>query len=256
MNTQTTVLTNPVYDSVRMPKPDENGWVRTLNNMGYMSLSFDPYTEQYLQFCAENPEATVFEGGAAFGQAVLAALKLGVKVVANDKESKHLQFISESTPHSLKPLLTLCVGSLPFEVNFPTASFDAILSSRMLHFLTGHEIELCIKKFFSWLKKGGKIFLIAETPYLKCYAPFIATYEQRKREGAKWPGLVATSRFRNIRYNNLPSFLHFLDPEVLSTICEKSGFVIEKSTTINRMDFPPELRFDGRESVGIIASKP
>lgn len=250
-------ILNLDFGSQGMPDPDENGWVPTLNNRGYMSLNFDPYTESFLRFCIENPRATVFEGGAAFGRATLAALKQGVKVVANDMEKKHLNILSDLTPKFLKPFLSLAPGSLPHDVDFPSESFDAILCSRMIHFLTGNEIETCLKKFYNWLKRGGKLFLIAETPYLRCYSAFIPTYEKNKKMGVKWPGVIHdTTLFKDIRYNNIPSFLHFLDTDTLRTASLQTGFLVEKTEMINRTDFPPELRLDGRESVGIIAVKP
>ena len=91
----------------------------------------------------------------------------------------------------------------------------------MIHFLTGEEINLCLQKFHSWLKTGGKLFLIAESPYLRCYSSFIPTYEIRKKNGEKWPGVIEdTSIFQTIRYNNIPNFIHFLDVETLSSACE------------------------------------
>lgn len=182
------------------PLPDENGWVSTLNDRGYMSLSFDPYTQEFLQLCQGQPGLAVLEAGAAYGHASLAALKAGAKVTANDMDPRHLAFLEQRTPLPLRPNLKLCPGELPQDVDCLPESYDAILCARMLHFLTGEQLKRCLEKFYSWLKTGGRAFLIAETPYLGCYADFIPVYEERKRQGRTWPGLLEdTTAFRKIR---------------------------------------------------------
>lgn len=242
--------------SLSMPKTDENGWISTLNDRGYMSLSFDTYTQAFLAFCEKYPGISVFEAGASYGNASLAALARGAKVTANDLDKRHLDILAARTPLSSRSKLALKPGQFPHDVEFAEKSFDAILSSRMIHFLTGDEISLGMRKFYNWLKEGGKLFLIAETPYLRCYSDFISIYEERKKKGDKWPGLIEdTSSFQTIRYNNIPKLLHFLDPEVLKREAEEAGFRIESAGMIERGDFPPELRLDGRESVGLIAIK-
>lgn len=234
-----------------------NDWVSTLNNRGYMSLTIDPFTEEFIDYCEHNPGLRVFEGGAAYGVATHLALKKGAFVTANDSEPKHLDFLCEHTPQEFLSALHLAPGKLPCDLDFPNSTYDAIYSSRMLHFLTGEEVDICIGKFFNWLKEGGRMFIVAESPYLGCYASFIPIYEERKRQGDPWPGLIEdTSPFKSIRYNNIPNFLNFFDPDILKRVAEKAGFVVEKCELIDRKDFPPEIRYDGRESVGLIARKP
>lgn len=239
-----------------LPLADENGWVKTLNDKGYMATHFDPFTEEFLELCKENPGLSIFEGGTAYGNAALAAMENGAYVTANDSEEKHLKVL-EQRASSYQDKLTLLPGTLPYDVDCSSSSFDAILCSRMLHFLNGEELENCMHNFYKWLKPGGKAYLIAETPYLKCYSDFIPFYEDRKKRNSPWPGLLENSAsFSTIRYNNIPMLLHFLDPEIFSDVCLSAGFRVEKCQFIDRHDFPPELRFDGRESVGIIVTKP
>jgi hypothetical protein len=73
-------------NDIQIPQADRNGFVSTLNNMGYMVLSLDSYTQDFLQFCKDNKNVTVFEGGAAYGEVCLAALQAGATVFANDME--------------------------------------------------------------------------------------------------------------------------------------------------------------------------
>jgi len=222
-----------------------------------MSLTIDPFTEEFIAYCEHNPGLRVFEGGAAYGVATHLALKKGAFVTANDSEQKHLDLLYEHAPQEFLFALDLAPGKLPQGLDFPNNTYDVIYSSRMIHFLTGEEAEICIEKFFNWLKEGGKMFIVAESPYLGCYSSFIPIYEERKKQGNLWPGLIEdTSLFQSIRYNNIPKLLNFFDPDVFKRVSEKFGFIVEKCELINRADFPPELRYDGRESVGLIASKP
>jgi hypothetical protein len=47
-----------------------------------------------------------------------------------------------------------------------------------------------------------------------------------------------------------------MDVDVLRRIFEQAGFEIERVGYISREDFPDDMRLDGRENVGIIATKP
>jgi len=47
-----------------------------------------------------------------------------------------------------------------------------------------------------------------------------------------------------------------LDPDTLSREFRKAGFIIEKAEFTARLDVPPSLQLDGRESVMLIARKP
>lgn len=239
-----------------MKKTENDGWIQTLNKRGYMSLTVDPFTEEFIDYCATKPGLHVFEAGAAYGVATRRALEKKAFVTANDSEQKHLDLLRQETPEEFLEALTLAPGMLPHDLDFPENTYDVIYSSRMIHFLTGEEVEICMKKFFSWLKAGGAMFIVAESPYLGCYASFIPMYEEKKRQGYPWPGLIEdTSPFKSIRYNNIPDFLNFLDPDILKRVAEKAGFKVEKCEFINRKDFPPEIRYDGRESVGLVATK-
>ena len=150
-----------------MKNKEQGSWISTLNNMGYMSKSIDSFTEKFLHYCEDNPGLRVFEGGAAYGVATHLALKNGALVTANDSEQKHLDLLYEHTPQEFLSALKLAPGKLPYDLDFPNNTYDVIYSSRMLHFLTGEEVEVCMGKFFNWLKPGGKIFIVVESPYLE-----------------------------------------------------------------------------------------
>ena len=82
-------------------------------------------------------------------------------------------------------------------------------------------------------------------------------FEKRKKEGDKWPGLIKDiSLYNPQRGGFLPKLLHFFDPDTLSEIILRQGFLIEQVSTFARPEFPLDLQLDGRESVGLIAVKP
>ena len=114
-----------------------------------------------------------------------------------------------------------------------------------------------LRKTFSWLKPGGKLIVVAETPYLRNFQSFIPIYENQKAAGMLWLGFVEdVMQIAPKRGAALPKTMHFLDPEVLQRVALQVGFVVEKCNTFARPEFPEDIRFDGRESVGMIARKP
>jgi ubiquinone/menaquinone biosynthesis C-methylase UbiE len=233
---------------------EKNGFVETLNGMGYMTSKVDPISQEFINFCERGK--SVLEIGAAYGVATLQAVQKGCSVVANDIDNRHLEILLDRAPQRYKQNITLKPGRFPEGIFFDDNTFDAILICRVLHFFSGREIELAIKKATNWLKPGGRIYVVAETPYLKNWKSFIPEYEDRKNKGAKWPGYIEQpSLYEKNRTANLPSSVHWLDEHVLKRTFDMFKLKTIKSGTLNRTDFPDDLKLDGRESVGIIGEK-
>ncbi|MCC2647043.1 MAG: hypothetical protein K0R02_1108 [Rickettsiaceae bacterium] len=241
-----------------MPEYDFSGRVLTLNNMGWMHPKIDPITQQYLNFCSKNKGAKVLEIGAAYGYASEAALKEGAYVWVNDLDKRHLDiFKSNIKDPNLKSRVTLVPGNFPEEVKLAPESFDAILAVRVLHFFEPEKLEKAVTDIFRYLKKGGKVYIVAETPYLKNWAKYIPVYESKKANGDPYPGYFTDlSKYNTTTAKFLPKALHFLDPEVLTRVFTKAGFKVETAKFLNRKDYADIMRLDGRESVGFIAIKP
>lgn len=230
-------------------------FVPTLNGMGYMTQQRDRFMQAFVDFSARQ-NSPVLDVGAAFGVATLAALEKGATVIANDLDSRHLAQIEELASEQWRSRLTFCLGEFP-QIDIDRQSLGAILVARVLHFFTGPQIEVAVAKMGSWLQSGGKVFITAETPYLKNFQSFIPQYENNVREGKPWPGWVEdVSQVDPVRAQKLPQSMNMLDPEVLRDVFEKQGFIIEEATYFSRPEFPPDLQWDGRESVGLIALKP
>lgn len=153
--------------------------------------------------------------------------------------------------------LTTALGSFPEQLTFPEKSFQKILISRVLHFFTGEQIESAIQVAYKWLKPGGKLYIVCETPFLQNWSSFLPEYERRKRESVEYPGEITNPKsWENNRTDNLPDFVHWLDKETLEKLVVSSGLAICESGYVDRKgQFPPDLLSEGRESVGIIGRK-
>lgn len=237
----------------------EEDFIVTRNQMGFMTVAPDPFSQALIDFAPYAP-GPMLEIGAAYGVAAIRALEKGVQVIANDLAPEHLEILRQKTPEHLRSNLTLKPGRFPTEIDFPDASLGCVLSCRVIHFLDGDEIRAALSMLYRWLKPGGKICIVVETPYVKPFQPIIPQYEARVRNNEEWPGC-----FDNIHeiyavhapelVNRVPNLLHYLNETVLSRELSRAGFVVERCHTLNRIDFPVWLRLDGRESVGIIGRK-
>lgn len=242
---------------LKISTPDSTEFfVPTLNSMGYMTTKLDPYSQEFVEYAAHT-SGFVLEVGAAYGIATLAALSLGAKIYCNDLEPRHLMLVQQQASErklDLSRLITL-PGDFPDAIDFPPDSLDGILTCRVLHFFEGEKIERSIQKAYQWLKVGGKIFIVAETPFLKTLIDFMPEYEKNVQNQVKWPGLI-TNMHQYFNDEKIPKLINSMDKTVMRRVLESEGFIIEKMSYINRLDFPENRRLDGRESIGVVAYKP
>jgi SAM-dependent methyltransferase len=141
------------------------------------------------------------------------------------------------------------------EIDFPHESFGAILCARTLHFLRGRDIETTVRKMHDWLIPGGRIFLVADSPYVGPWWKLAPEYERRKREGCPWPGFVqdyAALLPPGSNASEHPSFIHPLDPDILGRVTAQAGFEILEAGFLRRGGGGGT----GREHAGVIARKP
>lgn len=242
-------------DELKMPLPEPNGFVVTLNQQGYMTSTVDVFMQSFIDF-AGTINKPVVDIGAAYGVATIPALVKGATVIANDLDERHLLILRERVPETLKEKLSLYPGRFPDELSFKSSSIGAFMIARVVHFFSPEKLIESAEKLFEWLDVGGKVFLTAETPYLKNWESFIPIFEQRKKEGNLWAGFVDdVMKYAPERGKFLPKTMLFLDPSVLRIVFENAGFEIEKVDFLSRPEFPEDLRRDGRESVGLICKK-
>jgi len=237
-----------------MPEP-ENGFIKTLNRMGYMTTGLDRFSKAFVEFAPRAP-GPCLDVGAAYGVATLAALAAGARVIANDLDARHLEILSERVPHEARERLTLAPGQFPDELDLAPRNLGAVLACRILHFFDGPALERAAAKLFDWTAPGGKVFIVGETPFIGTATRFMPTYLERTAAGALWPGLIEdTSVFDPGRAAQLPPLMHLLDESVLRRVFTGAGFHIERCELFARPEFPAQIQLDGRESVGLIARR-
>lgn len=230
----------------------------TLNNTGFMFKVLDEYAKEFIDF-AGTTDDPVLEIGCAFGNVTIPALEAGGRITACDMEQQHLDILAGKVPEEARGNLDLVQGQLPY-VEFPESGFGAILCSRVLHFLDGSAIDASVRKMFTWLKPGGRLYLVIDTPY-GIWRKLIPIFEEKKRRGDRWPGLmIGLENYLPFvpadRSLDGPPFMNLLDPDLLLRICTEAGFEIDHAGFIDRSDFGGIGRMDGRENAGILACKP
>lgn len=236
-----------------LPESTVPGLIPTLNKTGWMTEALDTYSSDFARY-AGSCGAEVLDIGCAYGVATLTALEHGARVCACDIEPRHLHILTERVPPRARPRLRAVAGALP-EVDFPAATFGAVLASRVLHFLNGPDIELTVSKMHDWLRPGGRLYLIADTPFTGPWYTEAETYRQRKAAGERWPGLLND-------YVNLlpagtdptghPEFINPLDPDLLSRTCREAGFDIISAEFLASAGPRPQHN----AHAGIIAMRP
>lgn len=233
--------------------------IPTINKKGYVSPTLDEYGQLFLQYIHQISSSTVLDIGAGYGLVTVPALSAGAFVVANDLDRGHLDILKTKIPSHLTDRLSLYLGKFPQDLVFDPNSFDALIISHVLHFLKDEEIEQGLPLLYSWLKPGGKIFLTAITPYINVLKDFLPIYQKRKDEKLAWPGQIENiKKYCDHPCTDLnPDFIHVFEPDILERIFLEAGFNIEKVGFYSiHPGAEPDFRNDGRECVGIIASKP
>ena len=238
---------------VILPRSSVPGLIPTLNNTGWMTETLDEYSGAFTEF-APTVQAECLDIGCAYGVATLPALAKGARVLASDLEPRHLEILAARVPPADRARFRSLAGKLP-DVDFPAGSFGAILCARTLHFLRARDIERTVRKMYAWLKPGGRIFLITDSPYVGPWWRSAPEYERRKREGCPWPGFVQNYGALlppGTDVSQHPQFIHPLDPDILSRVTGEAGFEV-MSASFLRGGGP---RATGREHAGVIAIRP
>ncbi len=220
-----------LYEPYERPVADSsNLFVATMNNQGFMvTEALDVFSTDFIEVAKQTAltSGQVLEIGAAYGVVSLEALRHGATVFCNDLDVRHLAVVAKAHATLQKGQLVTIPGAFPDEFDFEVASFDAILISRVLHFFSGDAVVRALKKARAWLKPGGCLFVVNETPFLGNWRPFLSEYEARKRRDDKWPGMIDDLK----RYekgtsfaSSLPQLLHFFDQETLTQALLEAGF--------------------------------
>ena len=242
-------------DKTDQPSSNDRGFIPTLNKFGWMSTDLDSISESFLSF-SKSQKLPVLDIGTAYGHTAQLALSHGSKVIANDMEPKHLSVLWDKVPLDQRKNLQLDSSRFPNQMEFAPQSLGAVLACRVFHFLSGEELEIGVRKIYSWLAPGGKVFVFANAPFRKNLSAFLKEYSERK-SSVRYPGVVTDMQVVDpAQGDQLPSFFHFLDVETLTRLFTEAGFKIERAEYVRIENLPERSKLDGRENVGIIAVKP
>jgi len=235
-----------------LPDSPVPGLVPTMNNTGWMTESLDEISTDFTRY-AGSIDAEVLDIGCAYGIATLAALEAGASVLASDIDPRHIEILERRVPDDMRDRLRCETGVLP-DVDFAAGAFGAVLASRVLHFLSGADVELTVRKIHHWLQPGGRAFLVVDSPYTGPWRIYADEYERRKAAGDPWPGLVDDyAQFLSAGTDPSlhPDFINPMDPDTLVRVCENAGFDVLESRFL-RGGTPTAT---GREHAGVVAAK-
>jgi len=235
-----------------------NGMVATMNDTGFMFEVRDRFADDFIRHAGSSGLPSL-ELGCAYGVSTLPALEAGARITASDLDQRHLDILKSKVPAHLLPNLTLVQAALP-GADFPRDHYEAILCSRVLHFLSGEDVDASVRKMAAWLRPGGRLYLVADTPY-GIWRRAIPKFEAGKAAGERWPGLIIG--LHNYLAGNAPAkpiekppFMNLMDPELLARTCWEAGLTVVDAAFIDRADFKGLGRLDGRENAGVVAVKP
>jgi SAM-dependent methyltransferase len=241
---------------IQHPTYHTSGRRLTLNKMGWEDFQSDFPSEAFIE--GAGPLTTCLEVGGGTGYMAAKAAEKGGYVWLNDLSPEHTRLFWKRPEVISNPShITTHTGDFVDSASLPCSYFNAILARRVLHFFEPDRLKKAAAKLCALLKKEGRVYVVVETPYLKNWETFIPIYEENKKKGLPFPGFCDTpAKYNPLSAQNLPQTMHFLDPEVLSTVFSEAGFIIEKVEYINRQgQYPEAMCLDGRESVGLIALK-
>jgi SAM-dependent methyltransferase len=245
-------------EGLKMPTIMEHGQVAVINqDGGYAIIYLDPISEKFVAYC-KTIDQPVLDIGAGYGTASLEVLNNATcPIIAEDIGIENLLILRKRSDPKHFDRLFLNSNRFPDQLELPPHSLGAVSICQVLHFLRGEEIDLGLQKIYDWLVPGGKLFIVTCSPFVSNLIDFVPIYEKRWAEGIAWPGMV--ENFRNLvtnEYGNLPPFLHVIDERPMKAALIRAGFEIEEMTFVDRRKTIPFLSLDGRESIGVIATKP
>lgn len=238
-----------------IPLPIE-GFIPTLNRMGYMDAVPDCINQAFIRYAQEQRER-VLDIGCAYGLASIPLAKTQVEVVACDADKRHLTLLQKSLTKEERKFIVLMHKVIPDTLSFKPESFQAILASMVLHFLTPDKILQSFQLIFQWLKPGGKFFATFSSPYQGTLTTFREIFNERKKQNCPWPGVIENlSTYVPERAKDLPSYFYIMDIDTLRNVAEQTLFEIIDLFYYTKEKIPKDIQLDGREYLGLVCRKP
>ena len=246
------------HTPLQMPGANSAGLIPTLNSKGFMNETLNQVSEAFVAYAATCGHQ-VLDMGCAYGVATLPALAAGAAVTACDMEAGHIDILQSRVPADQRPRLTPCVGELP-QIDFLRETFGAVHCSRTVHFLKPDEVRLSFEKMVKWLKPGGRLFLVSDTPYAGYWSATVPDYLERKDSGDDWPGFIADTRpllrpdSRKAQSDG-PFHLNPMDPDILVREAERVGLTVTEARYLPSVSKAERDRSLSQNQAGLIAVK-
>ena len=228
--------------------------IPTLNQFGYMKFEFEEFSKEFFEL-AKKAKKPVLEIGPAYGWVTHQVLKAGAEIVAADISKEHLEVLVKTAPQDHLDNLHVVQGAFPQELDFPEDSFDAILISRVLHFLEGDDIELGLQKVHKWLAPGGKFIATNCSIYHQCVREkMLTTFQKRIEQGEKWPGIVRSDKdIETVHADFSPGVINVFHEKQLNDLLPMHKFKVDK---IGLFDYPSDPWDDkDKGHIGFVATK-
>lgn len=241
--------------SFNWPAEIEEGLIPTDNAMGVMTRELSPAAEAFVQLAA-SAQFPLLDVGAAYGNATLPALRAGATVIAADLSASQLSRLANSTPVADRPRLIPLPARFPDQLPLADACLAGVLAAQVLHFLNGSQVEAAFQSVHRWLVPGGYFFALVMTPSLSYYRNLRSAYEERARQGERWPGIFDPRTVAPPEWQvRLPEMVNLFEKDVLHRCAIETGFKVESLQYFCFKHFPEQHRTDGREYISMIATK-
>ncbi len=238
----------------RLPATLDGGYVPTLNKMGFQTPEHDWVTESFVKRAKDEP-GEYADIGSGYGFVTLDALHSQSKITAVDAHGEHLKILRESIPAEIRDGLKTKEGFFPSKVDFNPTSLDGVLLARLLSLLNPDQLEEGLKKVYAWLKPDSRLFIVTSTPFQAKYQNAKELFEKNRTQGKRWPGFFAIEDADPGLRQWLPENFHVFTKEDLTKYLEEIGFEVMESRYFTSPNYPDQLKFDGREALGLIAKK-
>lgn len=243
---------------LEMPDANSAGLIPTLNRKGFMNETLNQVSEAFVDF-AGSCDAQLLDMGCAYGVATLPTLAAGATVTACDMDPGHVEILQSRVPQDQQWRLTPCVGEMP-DIDFIRETFGAVHCSRLVHFLMPDDLRSAFEQMAKWLKPGGKLFLVSDTPYAGYWSATVPGYLERKDAGEEWPGFIADTRpllrpdSRKAQSDG-PFHLNPMDPDILVREAERVGLAVEEARFLPSVSKAERERPLSKNQAGVIAVK-
>ncbi len=227
--------------------------IPTLNRFGYMKSEHEYFGNKFIEL-AKITKKQVLEIGPAYGWLTHKVLEIGAAIVALDISKEHLEILVKEAPKKYLENLYVYHGEFPDEVKFKDNSFDAIMASRILHFLDGVTLERSLDKLHNWLSPSGKLVATNCSIYHSSVKGKMSkTFQERIANNERWAGMTTNNDFDRIHDDHSAYFLNCFYKEQLEELLPRHRFKIEQ---INYFDYPKDPWPDeGKGHIGFVATK-